>query len=279
MDDTRRFDEPDEVIEFGGVVTQVLSLGGFTVSRSVQPPGWRWSKDFLPLVGGERCRAHHVGMVLSGRQAVQREDGSVYEIGAGELYDIAPGHDGWTVGDEPCVMFEWSGIRTWIGGSPQHRVLASLLFTDIVDSTGTAARLGDVAWHELLSMHLHTTRETVERYGGRLITTTGDGVLAAFDAAVSAVRAAEGVRDTADRQGLPIRTGIHIGEVELAGEDVRGVTVHEAARIMAAAGAGEIFVSETVAMLCRSTDLRFDDDGEHTLKGVPDPWRLFRLRR
>jgi len=153
------------------------------------------------------------------------------ELGPGDLYDIRPGHDGWTLGDEPTVMIEWSGMRRWVGGSPQHRVLATLLFTDIVDSTGTATQLGDAAWHELLSMHLHASRDAVERYGGRQITTTGDGVLATFDAAANAVNCASAIRGTANRQGLAIRAGVHVGEVELAGEDMRGVTVHEAARM------------------------------------------------
>jgi class 3 adenylate cyclase len=276
MEPVRRFEEPDEVIEFGGATEELISIGGLTVSRSVQPPGWRWSTHFRPLVGGERCQAHHVGMVLSGRQAIERDDGTVYEIGPGELYDIAPGHDGWTLGDEPCVMLEWSGMRTWIGGA-RNRVLASLVFTDIVDSTAMAARLGDAAWHELLTMHLHATHDVIERFGGRQVKTTGDGVLAVFDAAVNAVRAAEAMRTAAADQGLQIRAGVHVGEVEPAGDDVQGIAVHEASRIMAKAGAGEILVSETVATLGRSSPLAFEDAGEHELKGIPDPVRLYRV--
>ncbi len=276
MDLARSFDEPDERIEFGGVVEELVSIGGLTVSRSVQPAGWRWSQHFQPLVGGDRCQAHHVGIVLSGRQGIEFEDGTTYEIGSGELYDIPPGHEGWTIGDEPCVMLEWSGMRRWVGGAPGHRVLATLLFTDIVDSTGIAARLGDAAWHELLSMHFHASREAVERFGGRQVTTTGDGVLATFDAAASAVRAAHAIRALAEGQGLEVRAGVHAGEVELAGEDVRGVAVHEAARIMAEAGPGEILASEAITMLCRSSGVRFEDAGEHELKGLPDRWRLYR---
>ena len=273
----RSFDAPDEVVEFGGVTEELISIGGLTVSRSVQPAGWRWSEHFKPLVGGEWCQAHHVGMVLSGRQGIELDDGTMLELGPGDLYDIRPGHDGWTLGDEPTVMIEWSGMRRWVGGSPQHRVLATLLFTDIVDSTSTATRLGDAAWHELLSMHLHASRDAVERYGGRQITTTGDGVLATFDAAANAVKCASAIRETANLQGLAIRAGVHVGEVELAGEDMRGVTVHEAARIMAVAGADEILVSEAIAMLCRSGGLSFEDAGEHELKGVSDSLHLYRV--
>jgi len=277
MSHVRRFEEPDELIEFGGVTEQLITLGGLTVSRAVQPPGWRWSTHFKPLVGGERCQAHHVGIVLAGRQGVELEDGTVYEMGPGDLYDIAPGHVGWVVGDEPCVLLEWSGMRTWIGGSVRTRVLSALVFTDIVDSTGMAARLGDAAWHELLSMHFHATRDAIERFGGRQVKTTGDGVLGAFDAAASAVRAAVAIRAAAADQGIGIRSGVHIGEIELAGDDVRGITVHEASRIMAKAGTHEILASEAVVMLCRSSGLVFEDAGEHELKGVPDRWRLYRV--
>jgi len=273
----RSFDEPDEVIEFGGAVEELVTIGGLTVSRAVQPPGWRWSTHFKPLVGGEWCQAHHVGMQLSGRQAIELDDGTVFELGPGDLYDIPPGHDGWTVGDESCVMLEWSGMRRWVGGASGQRVLATLLFTDVVDSTGTAVRLGDAAWHELLSMHFHASGEAIERFSGRRVATTGDGVLAVFDATGQAIRCASAIRESARRQGLAVRIGVHVGEVELAGNDVRGVTVHEAARIMATAGANEILVSETVATLCRGGDLTFEDAGEHELKGVPGRWRLYRV--
>ena len=276
MDRTRSFDDPDEVVEFGRVTEELISIGGLTVSRSIQPAGWRWSEHFKPLVGGEWCQAHHVGMVLSGRQGIRLEDGTAYDLGPGDLYDIPPGHDGWTIGDEPCVMLEWAGMRTWTGGA-RHRILTSLVFTDIVDSTGTATQVGDAAWHELLEVHYHASDDVIARFGGRRVATTGDGVLAIFEAAVNAVRAADAMRSAAAGQGLAIRGGVHVGEVELAGDDVRGVTVHEASRVMATAGPGEILVSEAVAMLCRSSPLAFEDAGEHELKGVPDRWRLYRV--
>jgi class 3 adenylate cyclase len=228
-------------------------------------------------MGGDWCQAHHVGIVLTGRQGVELDDGTVIELGPGDLYDVPPGHDGWTIGEEESVMIEWSGSRRWVGGSMRHRALVTLLFTDVVDSTGTAARLGDSAWHELLSMHFQACRDAVERFGGRQVTTTGDGILATFEAAAQAIRCAIAIREIADRQGIAIRAGVHVGEVELAGDDVRGVTVHEAARIMAAAGASEILTSEAMTMLCRTSGLAFEDAGEHQLKGVPDRLHLYRV--
>jgi class 3 adenylate cyclase len=273
----RNFREPDEVVEFGGATEQLISIGGLTVSRTVQPVGWRWRTHFQPLVGGDWCQAHHVGITLEGRQAILLEDGTEMEYGPGDLYDLPPGHDGWTVGDEDCVMLEWSGMRRWVASAAPNRVLASLLFTDIVGSTEMAACLGDGAWHDLLSVHYQQADDAIERFGGRRITTTGDGVLATFDAAAGAVRCSMAIRDAAAAQRLAVRLAVHVGEVELAGDDVRGMTVHAAARVMATAGSDEILVTEAVRLLCKGTDLVFEDAGEHSLKGVPDRWHLYRV--
>jgi class 3 adenylate cyclase len=277
MDRIRRWDEPDETVRFGGVTEQLISIGGLTVSRSVQPAGWHWREHFQPLLGGHWCQAHHVGVMLSGHQGILLEDGTELEFGPGDLYDIPPGHDGWTIGEEDCVFLEWSGMRRWVGGASAHRVLASLLFTDIVDSTGIAARMGDAPWHDLLTLHFAQADEAIERFGGRRITTTGDGVFASFDAAAAAVRCGSEIRTSAAAAGLELRVGVHVGEVELAGDDVRGVTVHEAARVMAAAEGGEVLTSEAVKLLCAGSDLAFEDAGVHTLKGVAGTRRLYRV--
>ena len=273
----RRWDEPDETVEFGGATSRLISIGGLTVSRDELPAGWRWREHFQPLVGGDSCQAHHVGMILTGRLTIVLADGTQVDYGPGDLYDMPPGHDSWVVGDEPCVTLEWSGSRRWTAGATTRRALASLLFTDIVDSTATASGLGDASWHDLLAVHYQQADEAIERFGGRRIKTTGDGLLASFDAAVAAVRCAVAIRERAVRQGLPLRLGVHVGEVELAGEDVRGVAVHQAARVMAAAGPEEILVSEAVRLLCQGGDLTFEDAGEHELKGIPDRWRLYRV--
>ena len=183
----------------------------------------------------------------------------------------------WTIGDEDSIAIDWSGMRQWVGGARTNRVLASLLFSDIVDSTATATRLGDARWNDLLSVHYHQAQEAIDRFGGRRIATTGDGMLASFDATAAAVQCALALRQLSASQDIAVRIGVHVGEVELVGDDVRGITVHEAARVMAAARAGEIFVSEQVRLLCQGSRLAFEDTGEHQLKGVPDRWRLYRV--
>jgi class 3 adenylate cyclase len=268
---------PDEAIRFPGVTEDLVDLGDLTVGRSVQQPGWRWSTHLRPIVGGDWCKARHVGVVLSGRLGAQLKDGTVLELGPDDVYDIPPEHDGYTIGDEPCVLLEWSGIRAFAGfrvGS-HGRMLATLLFTDLVDSTVMASQVGDVAWRELLSRHFEAVREQVERFGGREVKTTGDGLLATFAGPAQALYCAVAICRAANREGLHLRVGVHVGEVELVGSDVRGVAVHEAARIMAKAREDEILVSEITHTLAVSSDLAFQDRGRHTLKGLPGQWRLF----
>jgi class 3 adenylate cyclase len=132
-------------------------------------------------------------------------------------------------------------------------------------------------WRELLSTHLVGARAELERYGGRIVSTSGDGLLATFESPGQALRCAAAIRGIARRDGLEIRVGVHVGEVELVGDDVRGVTVHEAARIMAVAAPGEILVSETTRVLASSSGLEFEDRGAHELKGLEGEWRLAAL--
>ena len=131
MDLSRSFDDPDEIVEVGGTREEIVTIGGLTVSRNTTPPGWRWSEHVKPLIGGEWCTAHHVGVVLSGHMAVELADDTSTVVGPGELYDIPPQHDGHSVGDEPVVAIEWSGAGAWAGGSLRHRVVRTLLFTDV----------------------------------------------------------------------------------------------------------------------------------------------------
>jgi class 3 adenylate cyclase len=270
--------KPDEVIEFPLVKVRVVDLGDITVGHFVNEPGWSWYDCVRPTVGGEWCQARHLGIILSGRLGVEFQDGTKVVFGPDDVFDIPPGHNGWTVGDEPLVQIEWAGIRAFAGFPTgiHSRVLVTLLFTDLVDSTVHAARLGDSRWRELLSRHYEAARTQLERFRGREVDTTGDGLLATFAAPAPALHCAGAIRRAAEVEGLAIRAGVHVGEVELVGQGVRGVAVHEAARIMGQAGAGEILVSDATRMFAGS-GVRFDDHGTYELKGLDGEWRLSRF--
>ena len=275
----KSFDRPDETIEFPNVVSRLVELGDITVGHIVTEPGWRWSTHMRPTVGGEWCQARHVGFIVSGRIGIDFPDGTTLEFGPNDVFDIPPGHDGYTIGEEPCIQVEWAGIRAWAGFPTgiRSRVLATLLFTDLVSSTELAARLGDGRWRELLSRYFEGVRAELERFGGREVKTTGDGMLATFDGSARALHCATAIRRVASRNELRVRIGVHVGEVELVGEDVRGVAVHEAQRIMAAAGQDQILVSELTRALAGAAGLSFEDRGTHELKGLKGAWRLSAL--
>jgi class 3 adenylate cyclase len=158
-----------------------------------------------------------------------------------------------------------------------RRVLATLLFTDIVDSTGHAERLGDARWRALLDEHKLAVRREVSRHNGTEVDTAGDGFFVRFDSPAQAIDAARAARQATAPLGIEIRAGIHTGECELEGNKLAGMAVHIAARIQAAAQPGEILVSSTVKDLAVGSTIRFADKGEQTLKGVPDPWRLWAI--
>ncbi len=155
------------------------------------------------------------------------------------------------------------------------RRLATVMFTDIVDSTRKAAQLGDSSWKELLDVHDQTTRRLVDRSNGDVVKTTGDGVLATFDGPGRAIRCAESLNDELSRIEVSLRTGIHVGEIETRGDDVGGVAVHLASRVMSAAAPGEIMVSRTVKDLVVGSDIGFADRGSHHLKGIEGEWQLY----
>jgi class 3 adenylate cyclase len=158
---------------------------------------------------------------------------------------------------------------------PLDRVLATVMFTDIVDSTRQAAEAGDRRWRDLISRHDELTRRQIERFRGREIKTLGDGFLATFDGPARGIECAASIRDGVQPLGIEVRAGLHTGECELAGDDVRGMAVNIGARIGGLAGPSEVLVSSTVKDLVVGADLEFVDRGEHELKGVPGMWRLF----
>ena len=267
---------PDETIRVPGLALELIELGDVTVGHVVLDPGWRWSTHVRSTVGGQTCQARHVGVVLSGRFGVSFDDGRALEFGPDDVFDIPPGHDGWTIGEEPCVQLEWFGLRTFAGPrGVSGRMLATLLFTDLVGSTELAARLGDTAWRALLSAHFEAVRAELDRYGGREVKTTGDGLFATFAGPAPALHCAAEIRRLAAREGIHVRAGVHVGEVELVGDDVRGVAVHEAARIAALAGEDEILVSEITQTLALTSGLRFEDRGTHSLRGLEGERRLY----
>jgi class 3 adenylate cyclase len=155
------------------------------------------------------------------------------------------------------------------------RVLATVLFTDIVGSTEHAARLGDRRWRDLLATHDALLADQVERFRGRMVKSTGDGALATFDGPGRAIRCSCAIRDSGRTLGVELRAGVHTGEIELIGDDVAGIAVHIGARVLAKAGAGEVLVSSTVKDLVAGSGINFIERGEHELKGVPGAWRLF----
>ncbi len=154
------------------------------------------------------------------------------------------------------------------------RILASVLFTDIVESTARAAALGDGLWAQVLDRHDAIARCAIGSYGGRFVKETGDGVLAVFDAPARGIECAKQLRSALSHAGIAIRAGIHTGEVELRGDDVSGIGVHIAARVAALAGAGELLVSRTVKDLVAGSEYAFASRGHHRLRGIPERWEL-----
>jgi class 3 adenylate cyclase len=189
-----------------------------------------------------------------------------------------PGHWPWASADALPSM---DAIEEFLTGSRSalgaERVLATVAFTDIVGSTRLAAELGDRRWRELLETHDSVARREIDAAHGRLVKTTGDGLLATFDGPARAIRTIRAVEQALAPLGLEIRGGLHAGEVEIRGDDIGGIAVHIGARVAALAEPGEVLVSSTVKDLVAGSGLEFEDRGEHELRGVPGSWRLYAL--
>jgi pimeloyl-ACP methyl ester carboxylesterase len=188
-----------------------------------------------------------------------------------------PGADHWiSAGNTDEIADEIEEFLTGTRPVPQpDRVLATVLFTDIVGSTERAAELGDSRWRELLGTHDAAVRRELERFRGREVDTAGDGFLATFDGPARAVRCALSIGDAVRQIGVDVRAGIHTGECELDGPKIRGIAVHTGARVAALAGPGEVLISKTVKDLVAGSGLEFEDRGIHELKGVPGEWQLY----
>lgn len=269
---------PDDVFRANGIVERSVQIGEQTIGRATLQPGWRWSIDVKPTVGTRWCMFRHIGIVLSGQFHVVMEDGHVMELGPDDVFEIPPGHDAWVVGDEPWESVEIAGIYGFGRRAPGETHVATILVTDVVDSTATLERIGEAEWRRLQSAHYEQVRRILDRHRGIEVTTTGDGVLATFDSAARAARAAAEIHEAAGPLGIRTRAGIHTGEVESVPGNVRGLAVHLAARIAAAAAPGETFVSATVREMTTASDLVFDDRGTHDLKGVTTARQLYSVR-
>jgi pimeloyl-ACP methyl ester carboxylesterase len=212
-----------------------------------------------------------------GDRAVNRRAGKwMADRIAGSKYVELPGQDHSPfAGDTDALLDEVEEFLTGERRAPEvDRVLATVMFTDIVGSTQKAAALGDQLWREVLERHHTLVSRELDRFRGREVKALGDGFLATFDGPARAIRCGLALTESSREAGLEIRVGLHTGEVEVMGDDVGGIAVHIAARVGAKAGTGEVLVSSTVKDLVVGSGIRFADRGAHTLKGIPDEWRL-----
>jgi class 3 adenylate cyclase len=229
-------------------------------------------RDVLPTIRVPTLVVHRqdnpIVTIEQGRYVADQIEGASFVAVPGADYGLA-------VGDIDVVVDEVEEFLT--GSRPAHatdRVLATVLFTDIVDSTRRAVELGDARWRDVLERHDELARTEVARFGGAISDFTGDGLVASFEGPARAVRCAFALRDRLRTLGLDIRAGVHTGEVERRSEGMAGIGVHIAARVLALAGAGEVLVSRTVRDLVTGSGLTFVDRGTHALKGVPEEWEI-----
>ena len=275
--EVRDLGEPEAVVSHPLGDTYQVRLAQTVISRHVLQPGWSWEEHARPTVGTRSCELYHRGVVLSGRMGVRTDEGEELIIGPNHVFDLPPGHVTWVEGDDELVMVDWAGGAGFDpppGGGT--RVVATILFTDIVDSTVRARDAGDTSWRRTVAMHDDVVRSVLVGFGGREVETAGDSFLVVFDTAEGAVRCGLALVGALAAIQLPIRVGIHSGEVAMSGDHVRGLAVHTAARIVDQAGAGEVLVSGTTRDLAEgTTGLTFESRGRHRLKGLEREHELF----
>lgn len=271
-------EDPEAIYEGEDLYRATLSLGDVTVGHSIHRPGWRWSTHVKQIVGTQSCQVRHLGYCLGGRLQVRLESGEEAVVGPGDAFSIPPGHDTWVLGDEPWESLEWSGAAEWLQPADSVRVLKTLLMTDIVDSTAHLRRLGDRQWRELLAQHDERLKAIAEGSGGEAIKSTGDGFLFVFDGPARAIRAGLRMAETAQAVGVTIRAAVHAGEVELVDGDVRGIAVHEVARMLSVARSGELLASDITRVLASGGGLTFEERGRHRFKGFDDEVNLFAVK-
>jgi class 3 adenylate cyclase len=275
--EVRDLRRPEAVIPYTLGETQQVRLAGTVISRIVLQPGWSWLEHAQPEAGTPSCELYHRGIVLRGRFGVRLDDGEEVVIGPDHVFDIRPGHVTWVEGDEEVIMLDWAGGAGFgVGPGDGLRSIATVLFTDIVDSTGRAQRRGDVAWQQTVDMHDSVVRSVLTGFGGREMNTAGDSFLILFDSAERAIRCGLALIGALAAIGIGIRVGVHSGEVVVANDQVRGVAVHVAARIVVAAAPGEVLVSGITRELAEGgRGIDFVSRGRHRLKGVEREHDLF----
>ena len=298
-DDVRMIYDPANIPDWG---TQGgITMGLYYPSKANDQRFARWFTRFQRAIASPEIAMHyavattqadarpllqslHVPTVVMHRRAspaVRIEHGQYLadHIDGARFVEL-PGGDSFPYWETPELII--AELQELLGTGeatrPDSRTLATLLFTDIVDSTRRADELGDRRWRALLNLHDELAEKVLSAYGGRLVKTTGDGILATLDGPGKAIRAARDLGTELARLQLTIRCGIHTGEIELRGDDVAGLTVHIASRVMATAGAEEVFVTSIVKDLAAGSDALFIDRGYHTLKGVGGEWQLYSVR-
>jgi class 3 adenylate cyclase len=235
------------------------------------------ARPILPLIHAPTLVLHRSNVQLI---PVQHGRYLAEHIPGAKLIEL-PGVEGSLIWEMPELALDH--VQEFLTGvrrvAEPTRVLSTVLFTDIVGSTERVGELGDRRWRELLNVHDDLSRRLIEEFGGRLVKTTGDGILATFDGPGRAIQCAAALKDELAGIGVRIRAGLHTGEVELRDDDVGGIAVHIAARVMAAAAPGETLTSRTVQDLVVGSDITLEDRGVHPLKGVKGPWQLFAVAR
>jgi class 3 adenylate cyclase len=273
--EVRDLGEPEAVVDYPLGTSNQVRLAQTVVTRHVLQPGWSWEEHARPLVGTASCELYHRGVVLNGRMGIRTDEGEQFVIGPNQVYDLPPGHVTWVEGDEELVMVDWAGGAGFEARRGEARVLATILFTDVVDSTALARDAGDASWKRTVAMHDDVVRSVLAGFGGREVETAGDSFLVVFDSAEGAIRCGLELVRALDAIRLPIRVGIHSGEVVVSDDHVRGLAVHTAARVMDQAGSGEVFVSGTTRDLAEGSTLTFESRGSYRLKGLEREYELF----
>jgi class 3 adenylate cyclase len=281
---------------YGGEVVDDLALSAPSLARDVEFRSW-WKRAGERSATPATARAQDLLSISADMRSVlplihtptlvlHRIDNPFLSIGqgrylaehiAGAKFVELLGEDHLPfAGDTETLLGEMEEFLTGTRGTPDtERGLATILFTDIIESTRRAAHTGDRRWRELLDSHDRMTNRQVHRFGGRQVKTTGDGVFATFDGPARAIQCGLAVCEGALQLGIELRVGIHTGEVEKRGDDLAGLAIHIAARVEAMAESGQVLVSRTVVDLMAGSAIDFTDRGEHVLKGVPGTWRLF----